>query len=277
MKKKQGSFKQLFCLDGKNALVTGGTGLLGRYFAKALAEFGANVAVLDQDEKTCHIFAAELTKKYRIKALGVSCDLRDPASVKEAVLRVHNSLGPIHILHNNAATKTDNPREFFESFERYPLERWREIMSVNIDGMFLMAQAVGSQMIKQGIRGSIIQTSSIYGWVAPDQGIYKGSFYAGGAINTPAVYTTSKAAVLGLTKHLATLWGAKGIRVNAIVPGGVQSGQNTPFVKRYSARVPLGRMAKPEEMTGALIYLASDASSYVTGQSLVVDGGLSAW
>lgn len=277
MKKNHSSFKGQFCLDGKSALVTGGTGLLGRYFAKALAEFGANVAVLDQDERACQAFAAQLKKKYRVKTIGVSCDLRDSESVEEAVLRVQKGLGPIHILHNNAATKTDNPRDFFESFERYPLERWRQIMSVNIDGMFLMAQAVGGQMIRRGIRGSIIQTSSIYGWVAPDQGIYKGSFYAGGPINTPAVYTTSKAAVLGLTKHLATLWGAKGIRVNAIVPGGVQSGQNTPFVKRYSARVPLGRMAKPEEMTGALIYLASDASSYVTGQALVVDGGLSAW
>jgi NAD(P)-dependent dehydrogenase (short-subunit alcohol dehydrogenase family) len=130
---------------------------------------------------------------------------------------------------------------------------------------------------KTGAGGSIIQTASIYGIVSSDKRIYEGSFYLNRQISNPAVYSTSKAAVVGLTRYLAANWGDVGIRVNALVPGGVESGQNEAFKTRYSARVPLGRMAKADEMVGALIYLASDASSYVTGHCLVVDGGLSAW
>ncbi|MFN7610803.1 MAG: SDR family oxidoreductase, partial [bacterium] len=125
--------------------------------------------------------------------------------------------------------------------------------------------------------GSIIQTASIYGIMAPDQRIYEGSEYMGGAINTPAVYSASKAGVVGLTKYLASYWGAKRVRVNTLTPGGVESGQNERFIEQYSARVPLGRMAQAEEMVGALVFLASDAASYITGHNLVVDGGLSAW
>jgi NAD(P)-dependent dehydrogenase (short-subunit alcohol dehydrogenase family) len=143
--------------------------------------------------------------------------------------------------------------------------------------MFLMAQAVGKQMVIQGKGGSIIQTASIYGVMGPDHRIYEGSFYLGREINTPAVYSASKAGVIGLTRHLATYWADKGIRVNTLTPGGTESGQNDEFKKRYSARIPLGRMANAYEMVGALLYLASDASSYVTGQNIIIDGGLNAW
>jgi len=180
-------------------------------------------------------------------------------------------------LHNNAASKSADLDAFFATTEEYSLHEWRRIMSVNIDGMFLVAQAVGGQMQKQGTGGSIIQTASIYGLLSSDKRIYEGSHYLGRQISNPAVYSTSKAAVVGLTRYLAGNWGDKGIRVNALVPGGVESGQNETFKSRYSARVPLARMAQPDEMVGALVYLASDASSYVTGHCLVVDGGLSAW
>ena len=145
-------------------------------------------------------------------------------------------------------------------------------MTVNIDGMFLVAQALGGRMAARG-RGSIVQTASIYGIVAPDQRIYEGSEYLGRPINTPAVYSASKAAVVGLTRHLAAYWAGRGVRANCLVPGGVESGQNEAFKARYGARVPLGRMARAEEMVGAALYLASDASSYVTGQVVGVDGG----
>jgi len=131
-------------------------------------------------------------------------------------------------------------------------------------------------MARRG-RGSIIQTASIYGVVAPDPRIYEGSHYLGQSINTPPVYSTSKAAVIGLTRHLATYWGASNVRVNTLTPGGVESGQNDTFTSKYGARVPLSRMARADEMVGALIFLASDASSYVTGQNIIVDGGLTAW
>ena len=132
-------------------------------------------------------------------------------------------------------------------------------------------------MVKQGRGGSIIQTSSIYGLAAPDQRINRGSSYLGREINTPAVYTTSKAAVIGLSNHLATYWADKGIRVNTITPGGMESGQNDEFKRRYSQRVPMNRMGSPDEIVGAVIYLASDASGYVTGHNIVIDGGLSCW
>jgi NAD(P)-dependent dehydrogenase (short-subunit alcohol dehydrogenase family) len=132
-------------------------------------------------------------------------------------------------------------------------------------------------MARRGGGGSIIQTASIYGIVAPDQRIYEGSEYHGRPINTPAVYSASKAGVIGLTRHLATYWAERGVRVNTLTPGGVSSGQNSEFSRRYAARVPLGRMAEADDMVGAAVFLASDASLYVTGQNIVVDGGLSAW
>jgi NAD(P)-dependent dehydrogenase (short-subunit alcohol dehydrogenase family) len=270
-------YKSFFELNGKTAIVTGAVGILGQRFCRGLAEFGAQVAVVDLDLDRCVAFAAELERDYGTSALGVTCDVSEPASVANMVDQVLKRFGAIHVLHNNAASKSADLDAFFASTEKYSLSEWRKIMSVNVDGMFLVAQAVGGQMQKQDTGGSIIQTASIYGIVSSDKRIYEGSFYLGRQISNPAVYSTSKAAVVGLTRYLAANWGDARIRVNALVPGGVESGQNDTFKARYSARVPLARMAQPDEMVGALVYLASDASSYVTGHCLVVDGGLSAW
>jgi NAD(P)-dependent dehydrogenase (short-subunit alcohol dehydrogenase family) len=233
--------------------------------------------VVDVREAAAQECARDLQQQYGGKALGIACDVSDPRSVSAMVARVVAELGEVTVLHNNAATKSDDLNALFAPFEEYSLEQWRAIMSINLDGMFLVAQAVGKQMIAQGKGGSIIQTASIYGVMAPDHRIYEGSFYLGREINTPAVYTASKAAVIGLTKHLATYWASQGIRVNTLSPGGTESGQNAEFIRRYSARIPMNRMAEAHEMVGALLYLASDASSYVTGQNIVVDGGLAAW
>jgi len=270
-------YKALFELKGKTAIVTGAVGILGQGFCRGLAEFGAQVAVVDLNQDRCAAFAEELKRDYGTSALGVACDVSDPVSVAKMVEQVVSRFGSIDILHNNAASKSSDLDAFFASTEKYSLSEWRKIMAVNVDGMFLVAQAVGGQMQKQGTGGSIIQTASIYGIVSSDKRIYEGSFYLGRQISNPAVYSTSKAAVVGLTRYLAANWGDAGIRVNALVPAGVESGQNDTFKARYSARVPLARMAKADEMVGALVYLASDASSYVTGHCLVVDGGLSAW
>jgi NAD(P)-dependent dehydrogenase (short-subunit alcohol dehydrogenase family) len=270
-------YRNFFELTGKTAIVTGGVGILGQGFCRGLAEFGAQVAVVDLDQERCSAFAQELERDYGAPALGVACDVSDPSSVSNMVQQVVGRFGSINVLHNNAASKSADLDAFFASTEKYSLSEWRKIMSVNVDGMFLVAQAVGGQMQKQGTGGSIIQTASIYGIVSSDKRIYEGSFYLGRQISNPAVYSTSKAAVVGLTRYLAANWGDVGIRVNALVPAGVESGQNDTFKARYSARVPLARMARADEMVGALVYLASDASSYVTGHCLVVDGGLSAW
>lgn len=271
-----GTYRKLFDLTGKVALVTGGAGILGRHCCAALADFGAEVAVVDIAEAAAVELAGELSEAYGVRALGIGCDITRPEAVAAMVEQVEADLGPIAVLHNNAASKTSSPDGFFAPLEDYALPIWRETMAVNIDAMFLVAQAVGGRMAARG-RGSIIQTASIYGLLAPDQRIYEGSFYEGREINTPPVYTASKAAVIGLTRHLATYWAAKGVRVNSLTPGGVESGQNDTFKSRYSNRIPLGRMAQAEEVVMALVFLASDAASYVTGQNLVVDGGLSAW
>lgn len=262
-----------FRLDGKIALVTGGAGILGRQFCAGLVQAGASVAVVDLDQAS----ADDCARSLGSQSAGFACNVADPDSVAACVAAVLARFGAIDILHNNAATKSDDLREFFTPFENYALDTWRQVMAVNIDGMFLMAQAVGKHMLERGQGGSVIQTSSIYGLVGPDNRVYEGSDYLGGPINTPAVYAASKAAVVGLTRWLSTYWAKHGIRVNCLVPGGVSSGQNSVFFDNYSKRVPMGRMAKADEMVPALLYLASDASSYVTGQVLAVDGGWTAW
>lgn len=266
-------YARMFDLSGRVAIVTGGAGILGQHFCAALAAHGANVVVVDRDAKAAEALAKTLPGKPRAVAL----DITDESAVAALVKQVQKDFGRIDILHNNAATKPADLRKFFDPVERFDMEIWHEVMRVNLDAMFMVAKHIGAVMAAQPKGGSIIQTASIYGIMAPDQRIYEGSDYLGGQINTPAVYSASKAGVVGLTKHLAAYWGAKNVRVNSLTPGGVESGQNQTFKDKYSARVPLGRMAQASEMTGALVYLASDASSYVTGQNIVVDGGLSAW
>ena len=270
------SYRALFDLAGKAALVTGACGVLGRRFAMGLAEFGAAVALVDLDQRAADALATEIAQRHKVPTLGVACDIADPAAVARMTDRVESALGTPAILMNNAATKGGDMDAFFAPLEKFTLETWRQIMAVNLDGMFLAAQAIGARMAQSG-GGSIIQTASIYGIMAPDPRIYEGSEYLGRPINTPAVYSASKAGVIGLTRHLATYWAERGVRVNTLTPGGVASGQNSEFSRRYAARVPLGRMAEADDMVGAAVFLASDASRYITGQNIVVDGGLSAW
>ncbi|SCG83152.1 short-chain dehydrogenase/reductase SDR [Proteiniborus sp. DW1] len=271
------SYRELFDLKNKTAVVTGGVGILGKKFCDGLSEFGANVVVVDLDKEKVDNFAKELMNKYKNKCLGIACDVSSPRDVKAMTHQVIEEFGEINILHNNAASKSDDLEAFFAPFEEYSLEKWNKIMSVNLGGMFLVAQAIGSHMASQGKGGSIIQTSSIYGMLAPDHRIYEGSYYLNRKINTPAVYSASKAAVIGLSKYLATYWADRNIRVNTLILGGNESGQNETFKNNYSFRTPLGRMGKPDEMVAALVFLASEASSYITGQSIIIDGGLSAW
>ena len=266
-----------FDLSGKVALVTGGTGILGRHFCAGLAGAGAQVVVVDLDQAAASDFAAELETTQGRKCLGIACDVSDPAAVDGMIEQTVKTFGRLDVAHSNAATKTRDLEAFFAPLETYSADTWREVMSVNLDGMFLVARAAGTAMARAQTRGSIVMTSSIYGVVASDPRIYEGSRYLDRQINTPAVYAASKAGVIGLARHLAAYWGPQGIRVNVLTPGGVESGQNDTFRNRYTARVPLGRMAQADEIVGALLFLASDASSYVTGQNILVDGGLTAW
>lgn len=261
----------MFDLSGKVVVITGGAGILGRRISAALASQGARVAIVDRDGAKAAEVAAAIDQPALVK--GYAADATSLASLRTLKEQVEAELGEVNVLVNNIATKSDN---FFEPFETFPVEDWNEVMNVNTTGVMLACQVFGGAMAQRGA-GAIVTTLSIYGIAGPDQRIYEGAVYEGRAINSPAVYSASKAALLGLTKYLATYWGQRGVRVNAITPGGVFSGQNDTFVSRYSARVPLGRMADKDEMSGAVVYLASDEAAYVTGHNLVVDGGLTAW
>ncbi len=271
--KKPNPAKTEIDLKGKVALLTGGAGILGARFAWSLAGKGARVVLVDRDLDKASAVATEINQDLPDSIVPIEADItaaKDWAHIKQTI---EADIGDVDILINNAAAKSPN---FFEPFETFPLEDWNFVMNVNTTGVMLGCQAIGSAMAARG-RGSIINTLSIYGIVAPDQRVYEGSEYEGRAINTPAIYSASKAAVWGLTRYLAAYWGNKGVRVNAITPGGVYSGQNETFTDRYSARVPLGRMADGDELCGAVLFLASDTSSYITGQNIVVDGGLTVW
>lgn len=270
-------FRKLFDLTGRTAVVTGGCGILGRDFALGLAAHGAEVAIWDLAVAEPKKVAAELAEKAGARIEGFACDLGQEADIKAAADATEKSFGKIDILISNAAAKTADLSEFFKAGEHFTPEAWREVMLINMDGSFLAMREIGSRMIARGKGGSIIQIASIYGIVAPDRRIYDGSQYLGQPIDTPPVYAASKAGVLGLMRYFAAYWAPHGIRVNAISPGGVESGQNDVFQQKYSARVPMQRMAQMGEMVGAAVFLSSDGASYVTGHNLVVDGGLSIW
>jgi NAD(P)-dependent dehydrogenase (short-subunit alcohol dehydrogenase family) len=261
---------EMFSLQDRVCVITGGAGILGTAMSSALLAHGAKIAIIDQNAASIAGFTGSVDPQ---RARGYVADIRARDQMEAVSKQVIAELGQVDVLVNNAAAKSPN---FFAPFEDFPLSDWDFVMGVNLTAAMICCQVFGSAMAQRG-RGSIVNTLSIYGIVAPDQRIYEGSEYEGHAINTPAVYSASKAGLWGLTKYLASYWGGRGVRVNAITPGGVFSGQNETFVKRYSARVPLGRMANRDELAGALLYLASDASSYVTGQNLIVDGGLTVW
>lgn len=261
-----------FSLTDRVVVVTGGGGILGTRMVGALVAAGAKVAVVERELDKAAAACTGLSD-FSGEAVPFAADIRETASVEAAAAAIELRFGAVHGLVNNAAAKSVN---FFEPFETFPVKDWKEVMDVNLTGAFICAQVFGRGMAQRG-HGAIVNTLSIYGVVAPDQRIYEGSLYEGHAINTPAIYSASKAGLWGLTKYLSSYWGHRNVRVNALTPGGVFSGQNDEFVSRYSARVPLGRMADKDEMSGALIFLLSDAASYVTGQNVMVDGGLTVW
>jgi len=267
----------IFSLNGRVAIVTGAAGLLGTQHCRALAQAGATVIAADLDREKCEALGADLCPESSGSILGCAVDIADPASVDALKNTILHRYDRVDILVNNAAVDDvfDNTGLNASMFENYPLAKWQRLIDINLTGTFLCCQIIGSEMARRGA-GSIINVASTYGLVAPDQSIYRKpdgtqSFYKS------AAYPVSKAAVIALTRYLAAYWGATSVRVNSLSPGGVENGQAQFFVENYSARTPLGRMARPDDFRGAIVFLAGDASRYMTGANVVIDGGWTAW
>lgn len=267
---------ELFKLNHRVALVTGGAGLLGAEFCRTLAEAGARVVVADIDLDAAQQVAASLCAA-GLEAFAVALDVTSPESVRACVQKTLSEYNAFDILVNSAALDPKfDPQHGGHSnaFEDYPLEAWNQALAVNLTGVFLCSQAAVKPMLAQG-KGVIINLSSIYGITAPDQRLYQRPGQP--PQYKPAYYPVSKSGILGFTAYLAAYYSGKNIRVNAISPGGVFNGHDDEFVRSYSARTVLGRMAYKDDMNGALLFLASDASAYMTGANVVVDGGWSIW
>ena len=278
MQNDQIAIDPLFSVADRVAVVTGGMGQLGVTYAAALIERGARVAVFDlaaSPRVKNDAFTRGLANE---TILAFQVDITDRRSVETAAAQVMQRRDVPHILVNNAALDSppDAPPEEAGPFETYPLSSFDAVMDVNVRGSLIGCQVIGGAMAEKG-RGSIINVSSVYGILSPCQDIYDFRRRRGEIFYKPAAYSVSKSAVLNLTRYLATYWARSGVRVNTLTPAGVFNNQPEAFLEAYCPRVPMGRMAQAHELCGALIFLASDASSYMTGANLVVDGGWSAW
>lgn len=251
---------ELFSLRDRVAVVTGGEGQLGAEIVLGLEERGARVAVFDLE-----------SERFRV-------DVTDRGALEDAVTEVVREWGTPHVLVNAAALDSppDAPAEEVGPVESYPEASFDEVMSVNVKGTFLPCQVVGARMAAEG-RGSIVNVSSVYGMLSPVQDLYEFRRRAGEEFFKPVAYSVSKSALYNLTRYFATYWAKSGVRVNTLTLAGVANEQPPEFVEAYTARMPVGRMADVREVVGPVVFLASDASSYVTGANLVVDGGWSAW
>lgn len=273
----------LFDLSERIAVVTGGTGLLGINHCRVLAEAGATVIVLDLSQSTCDEIASgirmTLPNDSEATVRGMAADVTDKASLQSICREILAEFGRVDILVNNAAINDmfENPTTAGElsKFENYPVELLGRSLEVNLIGTFLCAQVFGTEMARAGT-GSIINVASTYGIVGPNQAIYAApdgtqTFFKS------AAYPITKGGIISFTKFLAAYWGSRGVRVNTLTPGGVENGQDEHFIQNYAERTPLRRMANPADYQGALLFLASDASAYMTGANLVVDGGWTCW
>lgn len=263
------SFQELMDLNGRRALVTGGAGHIGMAAVDCLLELGATVGLLDRDPVICERVARERSHKGRVLALP--CDLTSEGEVRTVVRRAIGELGGLEIVvHSAAYVGTTAIPGWAVALDEQQVEPFEAAMRVNVTSVLVIAQEAKAALAKSG-NGSVICIASIYGMVGPDMRLYEGT-----AMGNPAGYGASKGALLSLTRYLATVL-APSVRVNAVSPGGVWRGQPEAFLDRYKQKTPMGRMAVEEDLKGAVGFLASDLSRYVTGQNLVVDGGWTAW
>jgi NAD(P)-dependent dehydrogenase (short-subunit alcohol dehydrogenase family) len=270
--------KDKFDILNKIVVITGGLGQLGFQYTTELLYRNARIAIFDLPE------SKELRKKpfdqfqNNENFLYCQVNVTDKKSIMAGLNTIKKKWGVPHCLINNAALDSPPNAPINENgpFETYPEDSWDKIMEVNAKGVLLMCQVVGGAMAEKK-RGSIVNICSIYGIVSPDQRIYEYRRKKGEPFYKPIAYSASKSTILNMTRYMATYWAHKGVRVNTITLGGVYNNQDDEFIKEYSSKVPLGRMAEPDEYNGAIVFLVSDASSYMTGGNLIIDGGWTAW
>lgn len=277
------SVKKQFDLSGRIVLITGGAGFLGLQYAEAITEMGGTSILLDINEHSLVSALSDLKKAGYSDCNGFNVDITSEESCKKTADTILRQYGKIDVLINNAAlTKegfSSSNLDYFAPFEDMPLQLWDDALRVNLTGAMLMTKIVGPLMVRQG-KGSIINIASDVGVISPDHRIYQPDEeqgYPGVDFNTPISYAVGKAGVIHLTRYLATYWAPYNVRVNAFSPAGVYRDHDPGFVKKLSACIPLGRMALPNEYKGAIVFLASDASSFMTGANLVMDGGRTCW
>ena len=271
----------LFDLSGKVAVITGGAGMLGQMHAEIIAEAGGIPVLADLRGTDAKVVADVITKKYGIAALGVETNITSKKEVENLRDVVLSKLGRIDILINNAANdpkvKEEGNGAAWTRFENFPQVVWDKDIAVGLTGAFLCAQVLGTEMAQKG-SGVIVNISSDLGVVGPDQRLYEQKgLPADEQPVKPVTYSVIKTALIGLTRYLSTYWAGQGVRVNVLCPGGVEAGQSKEFLDRIQSRIPMGRMARKDEYKGAILFLISEASSYMNGSVLVVDGGRTSW
>jgi NAD(P)-dependent dehydrogenase (short-subunit alcohol dehydrogenase family) len=269
-----------FDLTGRVAVITGGAGLLGKAHAHAIAEAGGIPVLADIQQGPVEKLATAIQEEYKVPALGVGIDITKKAEVENLLAVILEKLARVDILINNAA---NNPKvsaasnDDWTRFENFSIDIWEADLAVGLTGAFLCSQVLGTEMAKRG-KGVIVNISSDLGVIAPDQRLYeKEGTSPDKQPVKPVTYSVAKTGLIGLTRYLATYWANQGVRVNALCPGGVEAGQPQDFKERLHSRIPMQRMAQQDEYQGAILFLASDASSYMTGASLSIDGGRTCW
>lgn len=272
---------KLFRLDNKIIVITGATGLLGRKHAEAVASYGGTPVLLDLSQQTVDELANDINEKYKVCAIGFSVNITDEKAVQNNAKLIIDKFGHINGLVNNAAKNPkveDSKKINFSRLEHFPLDAWHDDIAVGLTGSFLCLKHYGYEISKNANGGSIVNISSDLGLIGPDQRLYAQNGIEDNEQNVkPVTYSVIKTGLIGLTKYIATYWAHKNVRCNVICPGGVKNGQPEDFLKEINARIPMGRMANADEYQGTLLWALSDASSYLNGAVIPVDGGRTAW
>ena len=273
--------KKLFSLDGKIIVITGAVGLLGKQHARAIASYGGTPILLDLSQSHVDSFAEELNLEFNVNSIGFSIDITDEKKIEENANFLNEYFGKIDGLVNNAANNPkveDEKKINFSRLENFPLNTWSNDIAVGLTGAFLCAKHYGYQIAQNKNEGSIVNISSDLGLIAPDQSLYAKNGVEKKQQNVkPVTYSVVKTGLIGLTRYLSTYWIDRNVRCNAICPGGVENGQSENFLKAISEKIPSGRMARPEEFQSTLLWMLCDASSYLNGAIVPVDGGRTAW